>query len=601
MSARILLVTLMAGLAAYLLAPLGEAQQPGAKPQADDIRDLKLRDWQPKSMMVTKTTVVEKPLYPVIDMHNHLGGGNDRLTSTTVKHYLTEMDEAGIKTVVNLDGGWGERLKETLAALDTAHPGRFLTFALINFDGLDDPKWGEREAARLEESFKAGAKGLKFHKTLGLAYRYKNGKLVTVDDPQLNPVWEMCAKYGRPVVIHIADPAAFFTPLDRFNERWHELNEHPNWLFYGEKFPQRQELLDQLHRVIARHPKTTFINTHFGNNAEDLASVAEKLDKYPNMFIDFDARISELGRQPYTARKFFLKYQDRIMFGTDTTPRRDAYRVYFRFLETEDEYFDCSASHHRQGFWNIYGINLPPDVLDKIYRRNAERILYGLKPDETKPGPRELKVKPTEDFAVNGKGDAKAWDTAEWVPLHRREENGLPYEAKFKVLHSKTGLYVLMDATDQKLSARFEKDFENLWTEDVFEVFLWTDERDPLYFEYEISPLGRELPIMVPNNDGKFLGWLPWHYEGNRKIRKATSATGGEVKSGAEVKGWRAEIFIPYELLAPLRNVPPKPGTRWRANFYRMDYDNGQHTSWDWSRVGKSFHEYQKFGTLVFE
>jgi predicted TIM-barrel fold metal-dependent hydrolase len=600
MSARVFLPILILLLAANLIAPFGVAQ-PFPKGSPADIRELKLKDWEPKSMMVAKTTIVEKPLYPVVDVHNHLGGGKERLTPATVKRYLTEMDEAGVRTVVNLDGGWGQRLKETLAALDEAHPGRFLTFALINFDGIDDPSWGEREAARLEQSFAAGAQGLKFHKTLGLAYRYKDGRLMTVDDPQLDPVWAMCAKHGRPVVIHIADPAAFFTPLDRFNERWHELNQHPNWLFFGERFPKRQDLLDQLHRVIAKHPKTTFINTHFGNNAEDLASVADKLDKYPNMYVDFDARISELGRQPYTARKFFLKYQDRILFGTDTTPRREAFRIYYRFLETEDEYFDCSASHHRQGFWTIYGIHLPPEVLDKIYRRNAERILFGLKPNQDKPGPREMKVKSTDDFEVTGKGDAKAWEKAEWEPLHRRGEKGLPYATKFKVLYSKKGLYVLMEAEDKKLTATFEKDFENLWTEDVFEVFLWTDERDRLYFEYEISPLGRELPIMVPNNDGQFMGWLPWHYDGNRKIKKATSAIGGEVKSGAEVKGWRAEVFIPYELLNPLRNLPPKPGTRWRANFYRMDYDDKNHTGWDWSRVGTSFHEYQKFGTLVFE
>src|SRR5262249_43230368 len=236
-----------------------------ADPPPVDIRDLKLREWEPRSMLVTKTTVVEKPMFPVIDMHNHLGGGKDRLKPEVVKRYLIEMNEAGVKTMVNLDGGWGDRLKETLAALDEAHPDRFLTFALVNFDGIDDATWGEREAKRLEESFQAGAKGLKFHKTLGLAYRYKDGKLMTVDDPKLDPVWEMCAKHGRPVVIHIADPAAFFTPLDRFNERWHELNSNPNWLFADQnRFPKRQELLDQLHRVIAKHPKTTFINTHFG-------------------------------------------------------------------------------------------------------------------------------------------------------------------------------------------------------------------------------------------------------------------------------------------------------------------------------------------------
>ena len=203
---------------------------------------------------------------------------------------------------------------------------------------------------------------------------------MTVDDPKLDPIWELCATSKRPVMIHSADPAAFFTPLDRFNERWHELNEHPAWLFYGKQFPARQELLDQFHRVVARHPKTTFIGAHFGNNAEDLAGVARRLDQYPNLYIDIDARISELGRQPYSTRKFLIKYQDRVMFGTDTTPRREAFRIYYRFLETDDEYFDCAASHHRQGFWMIYGVFLPREVLEKLYVKNAERLLVGLKP-----------------------------------------------------------------------------------------------------------------------------------------------------------------------------------------------------------------------------
>ncbi|CAN5405124.1 hypothetical protein BH11PLA2_BH11PLA2_27970 [soil metagenome] len=574
-----------------------------ADPPVDDIKELKLRDWQPRSMMVTKTSVREKPLYPVIDMHNHLGGGKERLTPATVKKYLKEMDEAGVKTVVNLDGGWGDKLKETVAALEGTHPGRFLIYALVNFQNLDDPEWGEREAKRLEESFAAGAKGLKFHKTLGLNARFKDGKLLTVDDPKLDPVWAMCAKHGRPVVIHIADPAAFFTPLDKFNERWHELYTHPNWLFADEKFPKREVLLDQLHRVIGRHPKTTFVNTHFGNNAEDLASVAEKLDKYPNMYVDIDARISELGRQPYATRKFFLKYQDRIMFGTDTTPKRDAFRIYYRFLETEDEYFDCAESHHLQGFWRIYGINLPPDVLEKVYRGNAERVLYGLKTDEEKKAmaPSELKVKATEDFEVTGDGKKAAWQAATWEPLHKRTKTGADYETKVKTLYSKKGLYVLIEATDKKISAKITEDFANLWLEVVFEVFLWPDESQPLYFEYELSPLGYELPIVIPNLGEKVMGWRPWHYEGKRKVRKATAAIGGEMKSGAAVTGWSAEIFIPFELLEPMHNINPKPGTRWRANFYRMDYDDGKTTTWDWARVGNSFHEYKKFGTLVFE
>lgn len=353
-------------------APLSAWAQSEEK---EDIRDLKLRDWEPRSMLKTKVTRVNLPAYPVIDVHNHLGGGAKTLTDERVKRYLRAMDEAGVKTVVNLDGGSGDRLTETIQALDEAHPGRFLTFALIDLRGFDQEGWSERETDRFRKSFEAGAKGLKFHKSLGLSYRDKAGKLLTIDDPKLDPIWALCGEMDKPVMIHTADPAAFFTPLDRYNERWHELNSHPNWLFHGEKFPSREELLAQRNRAIAKHPKTTFIGAHFGNNPEDLETVGKWLDKYPNFHVDIDARISELGRQPYSARKFFIKYQDRILFGTDTTPKAEAYRLYYRFLESDDEYFDTAQSHHRQGFWMIYGIFLPKPVLEKIYYANAVKLL----------------------------------------------------------------------------------------------------------------------------------------------------------------------------------------------------------------------------------
>ena len=244
---------LFACLMAAIVAAGAHAQPP------EDIGQLKLRDWQPRSMLKTKATLVEKPKFPVIDVHNHLGGGKDRLTPARVQGYLQQMDAAGVRTVVNLDGGWDQRLQETLAALDQAHPSRFLTFALLDFQGIDDPDWSQRETQRLERGFQAGAKGLKLHKSLGLSYRYRDGRLMPVDDPKLDPIWEMCARYHRPVVIHVGDPAAFFTPLDRFNRRWHELNEHLDWLFCGEQYPERDELLAQRNRAIARHPRTTFI------------------------------------------------------------------------------------------------------------------------------------------------------------------------------------------------------------------------------------------------------------------------------------------------------------------------------------------------------
>ena len=211
-----------------------------------------------------------------------------------------------------------------------------------------------------------------------------------------------------------------------------------------------------------------------------------------------------------------------------------------------------------------------------------------------------LSVKPVSDFEVTGKGDHAAWQQTEWTALRRREPQNHAYDSRFKVLYSNTGLYFLMDGTDRTLTATMSEDFMDLWNEDVYEVFLWTDERYPVYFEYEISPLNRELPIIIPNFGGQFLGWRPWHYEGNRLIRKNTSIVGGPKASNAAIEGWRAEFFIPYTLLKPLQNVPPKPGTVWRANFYRMDHDGGKRTQWEWAPVGPSFHEYQKFGDLIF-
>jgi hypothetical protein len=223
----------------------------------------------------------------------------------------------------------------------------------------------------------------------------------------------------------------------------------------------------------------------------------------------------------------------------------------------------------------------------------------GYVPAQADDRPR-LKVTPVDDFEISGTGEHPAWRPLEWTALRRRQADGHPYDSRFKALYSTTGLYVLMEGTDRTLTATMNEDFMDLWKEDVFEVFLWTDERSPVYFEYEISPLDRELPILIPNFGGRFLGWRPWHYEGERRTRKATSIIGGPKRSQASIQGWRAEVFIPYALLTPLQNVPPKPGATWRANFYRMDHDQGKTTQWEWARVGDSFHEYEKFGYLIF-
>lgn len=332
--------------------------------------DLRLLDWKPKSQLVVKETVILKPKFPVIDIHNHLG----RLENT--KKYLEEMDKAGVWMTVSLDGGSAKDFyKEHLEASRKVSKDRFLVFFRPDFSKIDEPNFGVKEAQKLEGAVKMGVRGLKINKLLGLVYKDKTGKVIPVDDPRIDPIWAKCGELGIPIVIHVSDPVAFHTPIDEFNERYDELGAHPNWSYYGDQYPySKDEILAQLYRVIAKHPKTIFISTHMGNLAEDLGRVSMWLEQYPNMYVDIDARISELGRQPYTARKFMIKYQDRILFGTDTPPNAEAYRVYYRFLETDDEYIDSSPSHHLQGRWMIYGIFLPDEVLEKIYNKNALKI-----------------------------------------------------------------------------------------------------------------------------------------------------------------------------------------------------------------------------------
>jgi predicted TIM-barrel fold metal-dependent hydrolase len=244
------------------------------------------------------------------------------------------------------------------------------------------------QAQALEQARQDGARGLKILKTLGLYLRENitSGALVKIDDPRFDPMWDACGQLNFPVAIHISDPIAFFTPTDRFNERYEELNNHPDWSFHGGDFPNNDELIAARNRVMARHPKTQFVVLHAGNFAENLGNVSDNLDRYPNMSVDIAARIGELGRQPRTSRKFFDKYQDRILFATDATPHGDEfpqqvfndklYEIYFRFLETEDEYFDYApAKVPPQGRWRIYGIGLPETILKKVYYENSARLL----------------------------------------------------------------------------------------------------------------------------------------------------------------------------------------------------------------------------------
>lgn len=339
-----------------------------------------LADYRPRSKLVTKITLVERPRFPAIDAHNHLGepfgGGWDK---KPLPELLDLLDQAGIVRYIDLDGGWGEDiLNAHLDYFKAPAPERFQIFGGVDWSqwmeqGDGFPEWA---AGRLRAQKARGAEGLKIWKGFGLHVKDQHDTLVEVDDPRLIPLWETAGELDLPVMIHVGDPVAFFDPLDETNERWEELGAHPDWAFPSPPFPPFLHIMDGLANLVARHPDTTFIGAHVGCYAENLTWVAVLLERCPNFYVDISARLGELGRQPYTARRFFLQYADRILFGSDMGPHLDAYRVIYRFLESDDEYFNYNASEiPQQGRWHVCGLYLPDEVLEKVYHRNAERIL----------------------------------------------------------------------------------------------------------------------------------------------------------------------------------------------------------------------------------
>ncbi|HEV2274427.1 MAG TPA: amidohydrolase family protein [Acidobacteriaceae bacterium] len=329
--------------------------------------DLPLSEFQPQSMLVTERHEVDRARFPVIDYHNHLDSLNPR-------NVLRTMDACGVERIVNITMQTGEAALRTMERFHSADPSRFSTIAWMDWQEVERVDFVQRSCNWLERFVEHGAKGIKFWKDLGLSVRDASGQLLRIDDEKLAPIFDKAAELGIPVMFHTADPDAFFMPIDAHNERYEELAAHPDWSFCNAPF-SKQELLNQRDRVIARHPKTTFVAAHVAEQSEDLARVARLLETYSNVFVDISARASELGRQPYSARRFFLQFADQILFGSDLLPEEKMYRLYFRFLETADEYFEYPSHASRQGRWNIYGLHLPEDVLRKVYHENALRLL----------------------------------------------------------------------------------------------------------------------------------------------------------------------------------------------------------------------------------
>jgi predicted TIM-barrel fold metal-dependent hydrolase len=355
--------------------------------------------------LFTKEHIPLKARYPVIDAHNHLWGGFDKMDEI-----VTVMDEVGVISYCDLTsnvaiswegGGYSlgsNEISKFFQSVRAFPPGKFYGFTTATFNKpitkplyLEPKEFVEKTIEVLHEHTRQGTKGLKILKELGLHYTDKNGKLIHLDNPVLAPIWEEVGHLGIPVLIHQSDPYGFFQPITPENEHYDTLRKYPDWNFSDAKFPKKSELLKRRDNLIRNFPNTVFMLPHVANFAENIEYVSELLDNNKNIYIDFSARIDELGRQPYTSREFMIKYQDRIYFGTDMPASKDMYRCYFRFLETYDEYFippDYDGTFGRFR-WHIYGLGLPAEVLKKIYYKNILKIIpslseeLGINPDES--------------------------------------------------------------------------------------------------------------------------------------------------------------------------------------------------------------------------
>ncbi len=541
-----------------------------------------------------------------IDMHMHIEPLEPRY-----QRALKIMDAAGLGLAVNLSGGTVTRTNDDVpsdfeaskALADKVGPGRFLLYFNLDYKGWDKPDFAERAVKQAEEAHRLGAAGMKEFKNLGLYRRDGAGKLIKIDDPKLDPLWERLGELGMPVSIHVGDPKAFWLPFDNRNERWKELKDHRPWWFGDTNiYPPRMELVEALDRVIGRHPKTTFVCVHFANNPEDIDWVDKALVRHPNMMADLAARIPELGRHdPKKVHNLFVKHQDRIVFATDfqvysklilgssgdaeRPTDQDAgifYEKEWRWLETWDKNWEHMTPI--QGDWTISSIGLPASVLRKIYFDNARKLLR-----RSLPPPAVKAAHIDKDFELDGVLDDAVWAKASPARLEYGSAKGdaRPEAAtSVRVLYSDQFLYFGWECPFKKLTVfdtpSLERERLGLWDRDVVEVFVGSDWKNiNRYAEFEVAPTNERLDVLL-NLPEKNFAW-----DG-----RAQSA----VKVDAKRKVFTVEWRMPLELLGEIK---PAPGTRWRLNLYRCDKANNASLAWS-PTLQNSFHAPERFGVLLF-
>ena len=334
-------------------------------------QELTFEEYNPISTLVVPGKEIKKAKFPFIDVHGH----QFRMATQDLSELIVAMDSLNEAIMVNLSGRSGENLIGALKNVADHYPNRFAVFANIDFEGVGSDGWIEKTVQQFEQDINNGAVGLKVYKSLGMYNKDSDGNRLKIDDSRLDPIWNKCAELGVPVLIHSADPKSFWDEFDGDNERWLELKTHPRRKRSATDPAPWEQIIEEQHRMFKNHPNTTFINAHMGWYANDLGTLAKLLDEMPNMNVGIGAIIAELGRQPRFAKAFFIKYQDRILFGKDSWVPSE-FPTYFRVLESDDEYFPYHKKYH--AFWPMYGLDLPDEVLKKVYYKNALRIVPGL-------------------------------------------------------------------------------------------------------------------------------------------------------------------------------------------------------------------------------
>jgi len=339
--------------------------------QNQNAQEMGFEEYDPTSTLVVPITEITKAKFPFVDIHSH----QFRMATQDLSGLIKDMDQMNMAVMVNLSGGSGENITKIVENINTNYPNRFVVFANVDFEGVGSPGWAANAAKQLEIDVANGARGLKIYKSLGLRNKDVQGNRIAIDDERLDPIWAKCGELNIPVLIHAADPKSFWDPMDSKNERWLELKTRPNRKRSESNPAPWEQLIAEQHNVFKKHSNTTFINAHMGWFANNLTKLGELMDAMPNMYVGIGAIIAELGRQPKNAHKFFVKYQDRILFGKDSWQPAE-FPTYFRVLESDDEYFPYYKKYH--AFWAMYGVDLPDEVLRKVYYKNAMKLIPSL-------------------------------------------------------------------------------------------------------------------------------------------------------------------------------------------------------------------------------